>query len=56
MESLLGLWEKFSLSKSEGSCFVMEESVWESEFFLVARFYIGRMLSMEAIAKTLKGI
>ena len=34
----------------------MEESDGESKFFLVARFYTGRMLSMEAIAKTLKGI
>ena len=56
MESLLGLWEKFLLSESEGSRFVVEESDGESEYFLAARFYTGRMLSMVAIAKTLKGI
>ena len=56
MESLSGLWEKFSLSESKGRCFVVEEGVGEREFFLAARFYIGRVLSMEAIANTLKGI
>ncbi|KAK7841856.1 hypothetical protein CFP56_014779 [Quercus suber] len=56
MESLSGLWEKFSLSESEGRHFVVEDGVGEREFFLVARFYTGRVLSMEAIAKTLKGI
>ncbi|KAK7816576.1 hypothetical protein CFP56_043919 [Quercus suber] len=56
MESLSGLWEKFSLSESEGRHFVVEDGVGEREFFLVARFYTGWVLSMEAIAKTLKGI
>ena len=56
MESLSGLWEKFSLSKSKGRQYVVEECDGEREFFLVARLYTGRVLSMEAIAKTLKGI
>ena len=56
MEYLSGLWEKFSLSESKGRCFVVEEGVGEREFFLAARFYTGRVLSMEAIANTLKGI
>ena len=34
----------------------MEECDGEREFFLVDRLYTGRVLSMEAIAKTLKGI
>ncbi|KAF3955994.1 hypothetical protein CMV_018852 [Castanea mollissima] len=56
MESLSDLWEKFSLSEFEGSHYVVEDSDGVSEYFLAARFYTGRMLSIEAIAKTLKGI
>ena len=56
MESLSGLWKKLSLSESEGRRFVVEESDGEKEFFLATRFYTGRMLSMEVIAKTLKGL
>ena len=56
MESLSGLWKKLSLSECEGRHFVVEESDGEKEFFLAARFYIGQMLSMEVIAKTLKGL
>lgn len=56
MDSLPSLWEKFSLTEFEGNHFVVEESDGECEFFLAARFYIGRMLRIEAIAKTLKGI
>ena len=54
MEDLFRLWENFSLSESEGRRFIMEESEDECEFFLVARFYTGWVLNMEAIAKTLK--
>ena len=56
MESVLSLWEKLSLSESEGRRFVVEENDEVREFFLAARFYIGWMLNIEAIAKTLKGI
>ena len=34
--------------------FLVEDNEDEREFFLAARFYTGRVLSMEAIAKTLK--
>ena len=44
------------MTESEGNRFVVEESDGEREFFLTARFYTCRMLSMEAIAKTMKGI
>ena len=54
MEALSGLWENFSLSESEGRRFIVGESEDECEFFLAARLYIGRVLNMEAIAKTLK--
>lgn len=54
MEALSGFWEKFSLSKSKGRRFLVEDSEDEREFFLAARFYTGRVLSMEAIAKNLK--
>ena len=54
VEALSRLWEKFSLSESEGRRFIVGESEDECEFFLAARFYIRRVLNMEAIAKTLK--
>ena len=54
MEALSSLWEKFSFSESEGRRLIMEESEDEHVFFLVARFYTGRVLNMEAITKTLK--
>ncbi|XP_023917804.1 uncharacterized protein LOC112029343 [Quercus suber] len=56
MESLSSMWKKLTLLESEGRSFVVEESDGKKEFFLVARFYTGRMLSMEVIAKTLKGL
>lgn len=56
MESLSDLWEKFSLSESKGRRFVMEKCDGEQEFFLAVKFYTGWVLSMGAIAKTLKGI
>ena len=54
MEALSGLWEKLSLTESEGKWFLVEDSEGEREFFLAAWFYTGWVLSMEAIAKTLK--
>ena len=56
MEALSGLWEKLSLTELEGKRFLMEDIEDEREFFLAARFYTGRVLSMEAIAKTLEVI
>nr|POF26724.1 hypothetical protein CFP56_71387 [Quercus suber] len=54
MKALSGLQEKLSLTESEGKRFLMEDSEDEREFFLAARFYTNRVLSMEVIAKTLK--
>ena len=54
MEALSGSWEKFYFSELEGRRLIVEESEDEHEFFLSARFYIGRVLNMEAIAKTLR--
>ena len=54
MDRLSVLWEKFSLSESEGSKYVVEECVTMGEFFIAARFFTGRALSMDAIARTFK--
>ena len=55
MENIFVLWKKFSLSDCEGQKFLLQESVVKEEFFVAARFFRGRVLSMEAIAKTYKG-
>ena len=54
MDRLSVMWEKFSLSESEGGKYVVRDCVEEGEFFVAARFFIGRALSMEAIARTFK--
>lgn len=54
MEKLLAMWETFSLSKSEGNQYRMSESSVEGPYLLAARFFTGRVLSMEAIARTFK--
>ena len=54
MDRLSVLWEKFSLSESEGSKYVVEECVTMGEFFIAAHFFTGRALSMDAIARTFK--
>ena len=54
MENLLAMWETFSLSKSEGSRYRVSGSSMEGPYLLAARFFIGRVLSMEAIARTFK--
>ena len=48
------MWERFLLSDVEGSRFVVQDSMEEGDFFVVAKFYIGRVLNMEAIARTFK--
>ena len=48
------LWKKFSVSGYEGQKFPVQESVVEKEFFLATRFFTGRVLNKEAIAKTFK--
>ncbi|XP_030939934.1 uncharacterized protein LOC115964836 [Quercus lobata] len=54
MEKLSAMWETFSLSESEGSQYRASESSMEGPYLLVARFFTGRVLSMEAIARTFK--
>ena len=54
MENLLAMWETFSLSKSEGSKYRVCESGVEGPYLLAARFFMGRVLSMEGIARTFK--
>ena len=54
MENLSAMWETFSLSKSEGSRYRVSGSSMEGPYLLAARFFIGRVLSMEAIARTFK--
>lgn len=53
MENLLAMWETFSLSETEGKYRVCGNSG-EGPYHLVARFFTGRVLSMEAIARTFK--
>uniref|UniRef100_A0A7N2MT23 DUF4283 domain-containing protein n=1 Tax=Quercus lobata TaxID=97700 RepID=A0A7N2MT23_QUELO len=48
------MWETFSLFESEGSQYRASESSMEGPYLLVARFFTGRVLSMEAIARTFK--
>ena len=54
MEKLSAIWETFSLSESEGSQYWVSESSVEGPYLLVARFFTGRVLSIEAIARTFK--
>lgn len=54
MESLSGMWEKFSLLELEGRKLIVEENEDARVFFLADRFFIGRALSMEVIAQTFK--
>ena len=48
------MWRKFSLSESEGLNFVVQEIVAAEEFYIATRFFTGRVLNMEAIARTFK--
>ena len=52
MEKLMGLWEKLSLSESEGSKFAIRDDQEAEEHLLAAKFLTRRVLNMEAIAKT----
>ena len=54
MDNLSVLWEKFSLSDSEGRKYVVEDTLGENEYFIASRFFTGRVLSMEAISQTFK--
>lgn len=54
MENLFVLWKKFSLSDCERQKFLVQDTLVEEEFFVATRFFIGRVLSMEAIARFFK--
>ena len=54
MENLSAMWENFSLSKSEGSKYQVCEKGYEGKFLLATRFFTGRVLSMEVMARTFK--
>ena len=48
------MWRKFSLSESERKDFMVQELVTVEEVYIAARFFTGRVLNMEAIARTFK--
>ena len=54
MERLSDLWGKFSLSESEGSRYQVQDELGGEEYFIAARFFTGRTISVEAIARTFK--
>ena len=54
MENLSAMWETFSLFESKRSQFRVSESSVEGPYLLAARFFTGRVLSMEAITRTFK--
>ena len=54
MDNLSVLWEKLSLSDSEGRKYVVKDTLGENEYFITSRFFTGRVLSMEAISQTFK--
>ena len=53
-ENLSIMWENFSLSESEGSKYPVYEKGYEGKFLLATRFFTNRVLSMEAMARTIK--
>ena len=54
MENLSAMWENFSLSESEGSKHQVCKKGYEGKFLLAMRFFTGRVLSMEVVARTFK--
>ena len=54
MERLSDLWEKFSLSESEGSRYQVRDEPVGKEYFIIAKLFTGRTISVEAIARTFK--
>ena len=54
MENLSALWESFSLMESEGSTYQVDDGGLEGKFLLAARFFTGRVLNIEGIARTFK--
>jgi hypothetical protein len=54
MESLEGLWEKFSLSDMEGNTVDLHSTPDQPKTFLAAKFLTRRTLNVEAVARTFK--
>ena len=54
MDNLFALWDTFSLTKSEGSKYNINDGGFEEKFLLVARFFTVRALNIKAIARTFK--
>ena len=54
MDNLSALWESFSLTESEGNTYHVDDGGLDGKFLLEARFFTGRALNMEVIARTFK--
>ena len=54
MENLSSMWETFSLTETEGNNYRVCGNSGDGPYLLAARFFTGRVLSMEAIARTFK--
>ena len=54
MEDMLSLWEKLSLTDSEGSKYDVKDEPILGEYLLAVKFFTKRVLSPAAIAKTFK--
>jgi hypothetical protein len=54
MESLEGLWEKFSLSENEGNLVDLISTADQPKSCLAAKFLTRRALNAEAVARTFK--
>ena len=54
MERLSEMWGKFSLSESEGSKYQVRDETEREEFFIAARFFTRRAISIEAVARTFR--
>ncbi|KAK9986717.1 hypothetical protein SO802_031668 [Lithocarpus litseifolius] len=54
METLSNMWENFSLTESEGNKYQVLDSGSVGQYLLAAKFFTGRALNMEAVARTFK--
>ena len=54
MDNLSALWESFSLTESEGNTYHVDDGGLDGKFLLEARFFTGRALNMEVVARTFK--
>lgn len=56
MEKLSDLWGKFSLLESEESKYQVRDETLGEEYLVAARFFIGRAISIEAVARTFRWV